>query len=93
VLQCVAVCCSVLQCVSVHNLWQRGSGVSVYLSVCLSVRLCLRLPVPLSVFVSVSVRVYVCVCVCGCRCVCACVCTLQDMSMGARVAAHGGDHT
>jgi len=79
VLQCVAVCCSVLQCVA-------ASSINVWYSVlqgivCCSVLQCVAgariLGVNMYIFLRLSSRlilfIYVCLCVCVCVCVCASV--------------------
>jgi len=72
-LQCVAECCSVLQCramINVPSSWTMGNP---YESKCEELfflfsidpdRMCMR----------VRVSVHMCVCVCDCVCVCVCVC-------------------
>ena len=70
--QCVAVCCSVLQCVAVCD---RGhihelSAFCVYTCVCVWV----WMSVSMSVLVLASVWVWVCDCGCECLCDCLSVC-------------------
>jgi len=70
VLQCVAVCCSVLHTYG-NSMWVH---VSLYLCMCVSVYVCIYVCVYLYMCVFMYVCIYVCVHCCMCVCVSACMC-------------------
>jgi len=71
VLQCVAVCCSVLLCVAgVHKVSTIGSGLKGGVCVCVESRMCMCGGVCMFMCLCVSMRACACVsvvCVCLCR--------------------------
>ena len=85
VLQCVAVCCNGLQCVSACLSFRVCLHVSACVYVCVCVCVCLRE----SLFLSV------CLCLCLCLCVCLwCVCvSLRVLTIGFHVGIAADEHS